>query len=163
MRLLVDELLSKLKSSKVDRKLRAKFENPIDSHSLALVSGSGLGFNTNPSTRQFYLPYLVLMLDEEFKVLSEDDLALLSTRFGQMYENRKETRKNSSMYYRRCDKMRHFIVECLEAIELKNEYKQRPKNDYKHENKDERRTKKIDGYTSRRCLQRWLPVRENQL
>ena len=39
--LTVDELFSKLKSSEVDRGLRAKIENPTDSHSLSLISGSG--------------------------------------------------------------------------------------------------------------------------
>jgi hypothetical protein len=37
--LMVDELFSKLKSSKVDRGVHAKIENPTDPHSLALVSG----------------------------------------------------------------------------------------------------------------------------
>jgi hypothetical protein len=36
--LMVDELFSKLKSSKVDRGVRAKIENQTDPHSLALVS-----------------------------------------------------------------------------------------------------------------------------
>jgi hypothetical protein len=36
--LMVDELFSKLKSSKVDRGVHAKIENPTDPHSLALVS-----------------------------------------------------------------------------------------------------------------------------
>jgi hypothetical protein len=37
--LTVDELFSMLKSSEVDRGVRAKIENPTDPHSLALVSG----------------------------------------------------------------------------------------------------------------------------
>jgi hypothetical protein len=37
--LTADELFSKLKSSKVDRGVRAKIENPTDPHSLDLVSG----------------------------------------------------------------------------------------------------------------------------
>jgi hypothetical protein len=43
--LTVDELFSKLKSSEVDRGVRAKIENPIDPHSLALVSGSRTNAN----------------------------------------------------------------------------------------------------------------------
>jgi hypothetical protein len=43
--LTVDELFSKLKSSKVDRGVRAKIENPTDSHSLTLVSGSSTNAN----------------------------------------------------------------------------------------------------------------------
>jgi hypothetical protein len=48
--LTVDELFSKLKSSEVDRGVRAKIENPTDPHSLALVSGSRT--NANMSSRQ---------------------------------------------------------------------------------------------------------------
>jgi hypothetical protein len=49
--LMVDELFSKLKSSEVDRGVRAKIENPTDPHSLALVFGSRT--NANMSSRQF--------------------------------------------------------------------------------------------------------------
>jgi hypothetical protein len=49
--LTVDELFSKLKSSEVDRGVRAKIENPTDPHSLALVSGSRT--NANMSSRHF--------------------------------------------------------------------------------------------------------------
>jgi hypothetical protein len=68
--LTVDELFSKLKSSEVDRGVRAKIENPTDPHSLALVSGSRT--NANMSLRQFSLSFLVSMPDEEFDVLGEE-------------------------------------------------------------------------------------------
>jgi hypothetical protein len=51
--LTVDELFSKLKSSEVDRGVRAKIENPTDPHSLALISGSRT--NANMSSGQFSL------------------------------------------------------------------------------------------------------------
>jgi uncharacterized protein YllA (UPF0747 family) len=47
--LIVDELVSKIKSSEVDRGVRARIENLTDPHSLALVSG--LRTNTNLSSR----------------------------------------------------------------------------------------------------------------
>jgi hypothetical protein len=50
--LTVDELFSKLKSSEVDRGVRAKIENLTDPHSLALVPGSRT--NANMSSRQFF-------------------------------------------------------------------------------------------------------------
>jgi hypothetical protein len=62
------------------------------------------------------------MPDEEFDVLGEEDLALLSRRFGCMYTNRKNARRSSSMCYP-CGKHKHFIVECLEAMEVKPEHK----------------------------------------
>jgi hypothetical protein len=83
--LTVDELFSKLKSSEVDRGVRAKIENPIDPHSQSLVSGSRT--NANMSSRHFSLSCLVSMPDEEFDVLGEEDLALLSRQFERMYTN----------------------------------------------------------------------------
>jgi hypothetical protein len=52
----VDELFSKLKSFEVDRGVRAKIENPTNTHSLALVSGSRT--NANMSSRHFSLSCL---------------------------------------------------------------------------------------------------------
>jgi hypothetical protein len=114
--LTVDELFSKLKSSEVDRGVRAKIENPTDPHSLALVSGSRT--NANMSSRQFSLSFLVSMPDEQFDVLREEDLALLSRQFERMYTNRENARRSSGMCYR-CGKHRHFIAECPEAMEVK--------------------------------------------
>jgi hypothetical protein len=83
--LTVDELFSKLKSSEVDCGVCAKIENLTDPHSLALVSSSRT--NANMSSRQFSLSCLVSMPDEEFDVLGEEDLALLSRWFERMYTN----------------------------------------------------------------------------
>jgi hypothetical protein len=45
--LMVNELFSKLKSAKVDRRLTACLESPTDSHSLALVGGRVAKSNSN--------------------------------------------------------------------------------------------------------------------
>jgi hypothetical protein len=78
--LTVNELFSKLKSAEVNRGMTAKLEGPTDSHSLALVSGLKGKANTNPSTMMFSLSSLMSMPDEEFNVLGEDELALLTRR-----------------------------------------------------------------------------------
>jgi hypothetical protein len=104
--LTVDELFSKLKSSEVDRGVRAKIENPTDPHSVDLISGSRT--NANMSLRHFSLSHLVSMPDEEFDMLGEEDLALLSRWFEHMYTNRKNARRSSVMCYQ-CGKHEHFI------------------------------------------------------
>src|ERR671922_92525 len=129
----VDELFSKLKSSEVDRKLNTKATSLTDPHSLALVCGSAYR-HANPSVRHFALSSLVSLPDEEFEVLSEEDLALLTRRFGRMYENRKGSRRSGSTCYR-CGKMGHFSAECPE--EAKIEYKHRPKEEHKHYSKND--------------------------
>jgi hypothetical protein len=93
--LTVIELFSKLKSAEVDRGMTAKIEGPTDSHSLALISGSKGKTNANPSTRMFSLSSLMSMPDEEFDVLGEDELALLTRRFKRLHENRVNMRRNT--------------------------------------------------------------------
>jgi hypothetical protein len=93
--LTVHELFSKLKSAEVDRGMTAKLEGPTDSHSLALVGGSKGKAITNPSTRIFSLSSLMSMPDEEFDVLGEDELALLTRRFERLHENRVNMRRNT--------------------------------------------------------------------
>jgi hypothetical protein len=149
--LMVDELFFKIKPSEVDRGVHAKIENPTNPHSLALVSGSRT--NANMSSRQFSLSFLVSMPDEEFNVLGEEDLALLSRLFERMYTNWKNARRSLGMCYR-CRKHGHFIAECPEAMEVKPEdkhrsrtdHKHRSRDDYKGKNKSERRPRKSGGH-----------------
>jgi hypothetical protein len=81
-----DDLFSTIKSAEVDKKLQSKHEGLTD-HSLALVDGSKGKATTNPSCRQFSLSSLMSILDEEFDVLGEEELALLSRRFDRLHEN----------------------------------------------------------------------------
>jgi hypothetical protein len=93
--LTVNELFSKLKSVEVDWGMTAKIEGPTDSHSLALIGGSKGKYNANPSTRMFYLSSLMSLPDEEFDVLGEDELSLLTRQFERMHESRVNTRRNT--------------------------------------------------------------------
>jgi hypothetical protein len=131
--LTVNELFSKIKSAEVDRGMTAKIEGPTDSHSLALVGGSKGKANTNPSTRMFSLSSLMSMPDEEFDMLGEDELALLTRRFERMHENQVNSRRNSRTCFK-CSKTGHFFTECP-----------RLNNNNKHKSKDKRRkSKKTD-------------------
>jgi hypothetical protein len=93
--LTVNEKFSKLKSAEVDRGMTAKLEGPIDSHSLSLVGGSKGKSNSNPSIRMFSLSSLMSMPYEEFDVLGEDELALLTRRFERLHENQVIMRRNT--------------------------------------------------------------------
>jgi hypothetical protein len=117
--LMVNELFSKLKSAKVDRGMTAKLEGPTDSHSLAIVGGSKGKANTNPSTRMFSLSPLMSIPDEEFDMLGEDELALLTRRFERLHENRVNMRRNTrTCFY--CGKPGHFVADCPEKVENKD-------------------------------------------
>jgi hypothetical protein len=97
--LTVHELFSKLKSAEVDRGMKVNIEGPTDSHSLALIGGSKGKTNANPSTRIFSLSSLMSMPDEEFDVLGEDELALLTRRIVRLHENRVNMRRNMRTCY----------------------------------------------------------------
>jgi hypothetical protein len=107
--LTVNELFSKLKSAEVDMGMTTKVEGPTDSHSLALVGGSKGKANTNPSTRMFSLSSLMSMLDVEFDVLGEDELALLTRRFEGLHENRVNMRRNTRTCLK-CGKAGHYFA-----------------------------------------------------
>ena len=97
--LTVDELFSKLKSSEVDRGLSCMTTSSSDHHTLALVSGREARTNAN-AFQQLSLSCLVSMADEEFDVLSEDDLALQTRRFGRMLENRRSGRRSTGLCFK---------------------------------------------------------------
>jgi hypothetical protein len=129
--LTVNELFSKLKSAEVDRGMTSKIEGPTDSHSLALIGGSKGKSNTNPSIRMFSLPSLMSLSDEEFDVLGEDELGLLTRWFERMHENQVNMRRNTRICFQ-CGKPGHFVADCPEKVENKDHYKHKSKIDGKY-------------------------------
>jgi hypothetical protein len=75
--------------------------------------------------------------DDEFDVLSEEELALLSRRFDRLHEKRRNSRRSSGTCYK-CGKRGHFIAECPEAEENNykmREYKAHPTHEDKYSSK----------------------------
>jgi hypothetical protein len=128
--LTVNELLLNLKSAEADRGMTAKIEGPTDSHSLTLIGGSKGKTNANPSTRIFSLFSLMSVPDEEFDVLGEDELTLLTRTFERLHENRVNMRRNTRTCFK-CGNTGHFFAECP-----------RLNNNDKHNSKDKRRKSK---------------------
>jgi hypothetical protein len=79
----------------MDRGVTTRLESPTDSHSLALVGGSGAKTNANPSSTMYSNSSLMYLPDEEFDLLGEDELALLTWRFERMHENQVNSRRHS--------------------------------------------------------------------
>jgi hypothetical protein len=147
--LTVNELFSKLKSTEVDRGMTAKLERPTDSHSLALVGGSKGKANTNPSTRMSSFSSLMSMPNEEFDELGEDELALLTRQFERLHENRVNMRRNTRTCFQ-CGKPGHFVADCLEKLENKDDYKHKPRNDGKYRSRRDHKSKHKNKYKDER-------------
>jgi hypothetical protein len=111
------------------------------------------------------------MPDEEFDVLGEDELALLTRRFERLHENRVNMRRDTRICFQ-CGKPGYFVVDCPEKVENKDGYKHKSRMDgkyrsrrdhkskHKNKHKDKRRSRKkeprqgpSDGWSERRRLQ----------
>jgi hypothetical protein len=136
----INELFSKLKSAEVDRGMTAKIEGPIDSHSLALIGGSKGKSISNPSTRMFSLSSLMSVSDEEFDMLGEDELPLLTRRFERPHEKRVNMRRNTKTCFQ-CGKPGHFVADCPEKVENRDIYKHKSKTDGKYQSRCDHKSK----------------------
>jgi hypothetical protein len=82
------------------------------------------------------------MLDEEFDMLGENELALLTRRFERIHENRVNMKGNTKTCFQ-CGKPEHFVADCPEKVENKDSYKHKSKTgekyrsrrDHKHKHK----------------------------
>jgi hypothetical protein len=137
--LTVNELFSKLKSAEVDRGMTAKIEGSTDSLSVARIGGSKGKSNANPSIRMFSLSSL-MSLPDEFDVLGENELALLTRRFERMHENRVNSRRNTRTCFQ-CGKLRHFVVDCPEKVGNRDNYKHKSKTDGKYRSRRDHKNK----------------------
>jgi hypothetical protein len=103
------------------------------------------------------------MPDEEFDVCGEDKLALLTRRFERLQENRVNMRRNTRTCFQ-CGKPGHFVADCPEKVENKDNYKHKPRNDgksrsrrdhkskYKNKHKDERHSRKKESRGKARAM-----------
>jgi hypothetical protein len=76
------------------------------------------------------------MPDEEFDVLGEDELALLTRRFERLHENRVNMRRNTRTCFK-CGKARHYFAECAKVNnhgkhKFKDKRKKSNKKDHGH-------------------------------
>jgi hypothetical protein len=80
------------------------------------------------------------MPDEEFDMLGEDELALLTTRFERLYENRVNMRRNTRTCFQ-CGKPRHFVADYPEKVENRDNYKHKSNTDGKYRSRRDHKSK----------------------
>jgi hypothetical protein len=73
----------------------------------------------------------MIMPDEKFDVLGEDELALLTRRFERLHENWVNMRRNTRTCFQ-CGKPGHFVNDCLEKVGNKDGYKHKSRTDGKY-------------------------------
>jgi hypothetical protein len=80
------------------------------------------------------------MPDEEFDVLGEDELALLTRRFERLHENRVNMRRNTRTCFQ-CDKPGHFVADCPKKVENKDGYKHKSGMESKYRSRRDHKSK----------------------
>jgi hypothetical protein len=86
------------------------------------------------------------MPDEEFDMLGEDELALLTWRFERLHKNRVNMRRNMRTCFK-CDKPGHYFAECLK---VNNHDKH--KFNKKTKKKKKKKKKKLGKYLNGICV-----------
>jgi hypothetical protein len=89
------------------------------------------------------------MPDEEFDMLGEDELALLTRRFERLYENRVNMRRNTRTCFQ-CGKPGHFVADCPEKAENKDGYKHKSRTDGKYRSRRDHKSKHKNKYKDER-------------
>jgi hypothetical protein len=80
------------------------------------------------------------MPDEEFDVLGEDELALLTSRFERLHENQVNMRRNTRTCFK-CGKPGHFVADCPKKVENKDGYKHKSRTDGKYRSRRDHKIK----------------------
>jgi hypothetical protein len=89
------------------------------------------------------------MPDEEFELLGEDELTLLTRRFERLHENRVNMTRNTRTCFQ-CGKPGHFVADCPKKVENKDVYKHKSRTDGKYRSRRDHKSKHKNKYKDER-------------
>jgi hypothetical protein len=156
-----EKLFNKLKSHKLSRKGHPNHDASLSNKPLITSARVG-GHDTNPtnttvsSTLEFALSSLVAASDEQYKSISDDEIALLVRKFISLHKFHKDRRRSPRGCFE-CGDTTHFIADCPKRKKLdssSNKYDYTKRNDY---NKSDEKKKHVSGTTRRRSSKRSCP------
>jgi hypothetical protein len=130
-----EKLFSKLKYHELSRKGRLNHDASLISKTFVTSTHVG-GHVANPinttdsSTLEFALSSLTVVSDEQYKSISDDEIALLVRKFRALHRFRKERRRLPRGCFE-CGDTTHFITDCPKQKKLNssNKYNYNNRND----------------------------------
>jgi hypothetical protein len=142
--LTTEKLFSKLKSHELSKKGRPNHDASFTSKAL-ITSAHVSGHDANPTNAvsfalEFALSSLAAASDEQYKSITDNEIALLSRKFRALHKFRKERRRSPRGCFD-CGNTTHFIVNCSKRKKFNsNKYDYANRNDYskKGDNKKNR-------------------------
>jgi hypothetical protein len=131
------KLFSKLKSHELSRKDHSNHEASLTSK--AFVTSTRVGGHvanptntTDSSALEFALSSLSVIFDEQYEIISNDEITLLVRKFRALHRFHKERRRSPRGCFE-CDDSTHFIIDCPKRKKLdssSNKYDYTKWNDY---------------------------------
>jgi hypothetical protein len=152
-----EKLFSKLKSHELSRKGRPNHDASLTSKTFVTsthVSGhvAHPTNTTDSSTLEFALSSLCAAFNEQYESISDDEIVLLTRKFGALYMFCKERRRSPRGCFK-CGDTTHFIADCPKRKKLvssPNKYDYTKRNDYskgddkkKYRFRDKKKKKKL--------------------
>jgi hypothetical protein len=130
-----EKLFSKLKYHELSRKGRSNHDASLISKTFVTSTHVG-GHVANPinttdsSALEFALSSLTAVSDEQYKSISDDEIALLVRKFRALHRFRKERRRSPRGCFE-CGDTTHFITDCpkQKKLDSSNKYNYNNRND----------------------------------
>jgi hypothetical protein len=140
-----EKLFSKLKSHELSHQGHPNHDASFTSKALITSACVG-GHDANPtnavsSALEFDLSSMAAAFDEQYKSISNAEIALLARKFHALHKFRKERRRSPRGYFE-CGNTTHFITDCpkRKKLDSSNKYDYANRNNYSNKGDNKKKT-----------------------